>query len=97
MAGFLEDVVIEDVVPPLLLIAAVGVVGFIGYKYITSKFGGPGQTQAGASGDVTKNTSILDAIVNDTVTIGPGTETYTAAAGQVLTHPIDSIKSILGF
>jgi hypothetical protein len=89
-------VIVQDVVPPLLIFAGIGIIGFVAYKWITSEFGGAGDDSQGANPDGTKNKSVLDAILNGTLTIGPGTETYTTALGQTLTNPIGAIKSIFG-
>jgi hypothetical protein len=96
VAGILDEVIVQDVVPPVLLIGGIALVGFVAYKYITHQFGGTGSTSAGATNDATKNSSVLDSTLNGAFTVGPGTETYTSAFGQTVTHPISAIESILG-
>jgi hypothetical protein len=97
VAGILDEVIVQDVVPPVLLIGGIALVGFVVYKYLTSKFGGSGSTSTGATNDPTKNTSVLDSTLNGVLTVGPGTETYTSAFGQTVAHPLSAIESILGF
>ncbi len=85
---------------PILGYLTVGVAilvgGYYGVKTLFEKFG------AGTSSDPTvpgaqKNASVLDGIINATVQVGHSSQSYTGAAQEVLTDPIGSFKSILGW
>lgn len=86
----------ENVIVFAVILVVVGVAGFVGYKKLTQEFGGTG-SQTGNTPGGQKNVSIVDSIFNGSLSTGDSSQSYTNAAGEVLIHPIDSIKSILGW
>lgn len=94
--------ILENIEENLLVFAAilVGIAafGFFGYSYLKKNFGGAGSTAGNSQiAGAQQNTSVLDSVVNGGVSLGDSSQSYTGAFGEVITHPIDSLKTILGF
>lgn len=80
------------------ILLAVGAVVAIYYtiKQLESSIGAGTSSDSSVQGAQT-NASLLDGAINSTVQLGHSSQSYTGAVQQVVTSPLTSIESILGF